>query len=479
MLSTANAFLFLPMALRRRPLRSLSVGRVLSGGRLSDAGRLPRYAVMFMFGAAAIWGPIGAYLTVAPLSYTSSTSLILPGSGAAASVNLNNIGQASSSANSAFSSNSISPTETYKRLIGADRILDAAASSLGVARSDLGKPRIELVDQTGLIHFQMTGGAPEAAQKKGEALLAAFFAELDALRSDELATRQDSGLDAIAEYRESVRATREDIAALQARTGLASAEQYDDQVAALDTLRREAETLAAGLAQKGAAVRALEAALGVGAARAATALKLYADADFLSLMAEQAGHAATLADMRSRYGARHPKVEKARSAHRASLTAAEARATEVTGLAHAALDLAPEGQRADLLADLVRMESERAGLEREYAATAARLRAETDRLARLAPDAARLEDMRRDFAVAEAVFASAIARNQSSKVDVYASYPLVQVLENPSLPDRPSSPRRMLAIAAGGAATTMLLIGLGLGWIRRAVILRLIGARGQ
>jgi uncharacterized protein involved in exopolysaccharide biosynthesis len=53
---------------------------------------------------------------------------------------------------------------------------------------------------------------------------------------------------------------------------------------------------------------------------------------------------------------------------------------------------------------------------------------------------------------------------------------LVQVLENPSLPDRPSSPNRKLAIAAGGAATLMLLISLVLGWVRSAVIGRIIKA---
>ena len=78
--------------------------------------------------------------------------------------------------------------------------------------------------------------------------------------------------------------------------------------------------------------------------------------------------------------------------------------------------------------------------------------------------------------MAEAVFASAIARTESSKNDVYASYPLIQVLENPSLPDAPSSPRRKLAIAAGVAATLMLLIGLTLAWIRKPIVSRLLVA---
>ena len=91
-----------------------------------------------------------------------------------------------------------------------------------------------------------------------------------------------------------------------------------------------------------------------------------------------------------------------------------------------------------------------------------------------APAAAEMKDLERDFSVAEAVFASAIARAQSSKLDVYASYPLVQVLENPSLPTKPSSPNLKLALMARIAATLMLLFSLAMGWIRIVLISRLL-----
>ena len=159
--------------------------------------------------------------------------------------------------------------------------------------------------------------------------------------------------------------------------------------------------------------------------------------------------------------------------------AALAQAANVTGIAKVqltGLDLAPAGARAELLSELVKMDAERAGVSEQYITLSARLAKEQVTLHSLAPTAARLQDLQRDFSVAEAVFATAIARAQSTKSDVYASYPLVQVLENPSLPDRPSSPNRKLALAAGAAATFMLLIGLVLGWVRSAVIRKVIKA---
>ena len=104
--------------------------------------------------------------------------------------------------------------------------------------------------------------------------------------------------------------------------------------------------------------------------------------------------------------------------------------------------------------------------------------AEKRRLDLIEP-AARLEDLQRDFSVAEAVFASAMARTQTNKADLFASYPLVQVLADPSLPDAPSSPKRKLALAAGIAANFFLFIGLLMGWMRRPLIDKLLARPGE
>ncbi|MGJ8558347.1 MAG: hypothetical protein ACSHW6_14995, partial [Sulfitobacter geojensis] len=143
--------LSLPFARKPRPAKTGVVRRVVMGGRLSDLKRLPRYVATAVLGGTLIWAPLLGYLKTAPLSYRSTTSLIMPGSGASASMNVNGIGQATSYANSAFASNAVSPTETYKRLLGADRIVDAAAASLNIKRAELGQPRVRLVDQTSLI----------------------------------------------------------------------------------------------------------------------------------------------------------------------------------------------------------------------------------------------------------------------------------------------------------------------------------------
>lgn len=459
------------------PAKPSKVRRAFIGGRLSDLGRLPRYVVFCLLGAALIWAPIIGYLKTAPLSFKSHASLILPGSGASASLNLNGIGQASSYANSAFASNAVSPTETYKRLLSADRILQQAAISLNIKRKDLGRPRINLVDQTSLIHIEMTGSSPEDAQNRSSAIVSAFFSELDALRADEVSTREDSGSDAINDYRASVGKTQAEIAQLQNKSGLLSVEQYDVLLDRHLNLEAKIQTQTADLNQTRASVSALSSQLGISPQSAAATLKLFADGSYLAMLEETSKHEASLAQATSQFGTRHPNVVEARNARNNASNAARQMAQNVTGLdtqTLEALDLAPQGARADLLAQLVRMEATREGASRLLETLQTQYDEGSKKLVKLAIAAAELQELERDFSVAEAVFASAIAKSQSSKSDVYASYPLVQVLENPSLAEKPTSPNRKLAYAAGIAATVMLLISLIMGWVRLALINRLL-----
>lgn len=461
-----------------QPKRS-RLRRALMGGALSDLGRLPRYAAFALLGGTLIWAPITGYIKTAPERYKSVASLILPGSGASASLNLNGIGQASSYANSAFASNAVSPTETYKRLLGADRILAAAAESLETSQSALGRPRVNLVDQTSLIHIEMVGSSPIDAQARADAILTAFFAELDALRTDEVDTREDTGLQAIADYRDSVAATRSDIAQLQADSGLLSMDQYEDLVERHLALEARVQDLSAVVAEKSAEVQKLQDQLGIDAENAAVTLKLFADGGYAKMLSEVAGFEAELAEASAHYGPRHPKVVEARQARDKALSEASRLAMDITGFAAQdidMLDLAPDGVRANLLSQLVSKDAEHAGVAQELAALENQLVTAATDLDVKRVAAATLQDLERDFAVAEAVFASAIARTQSSKSDFYASYPLVQVLENPSLPERPTSPNKKLAVAAGGAATFMMLIGLLLGWSRQAIIGKLLSS---
>jgi len=458
--------------------------KVLAKGKPGQPGyllkRIVRYTGVCLIWIALIWVPIAGYLVSAPPKFTSHMSLILPGAGVSASVNMEGIGQASSYASSAFANNSVSPTQTYKRLIRADRILDAAALSLQTDRAYLPRPKVTLVDQTGLIHIEMTGVTPIEARDRNQAILTAFFAEVEALRTDDLEEREEGAVVAIEEYRDSVLATREAVNSLQTETGFISRDQFTRQVAENDNRLTDIVALRGELQEKAAYVGRLQMALGLTPMQAARALDLYSDQEYLALVADLSEKVALRNAARAQFGARHPSREKAEVAYdRAKVATVEA-AIAITGMPRALaekLNVSQFGDRTSLLADLLRHEAERAGLEAQHQELDRRYLQEKQRLEMAAMAAAQLEDLQRDFQVAEAVFASAIARAQSSKTDVFASYPLVQVLENPSLPEDGGSQRNTRALLAGIGATFLVLLALSLGWLRQSIIRWALGLR--
>ena len=94
------------------------------------------------------------------------------------------------------------------------------------------------------------------------------------------------------------------------------------------------------------------------------------------------------------------------------------------------------------------------------------IRLEKD-VARMSQDAARLEYLKKDHLVAEAVFTSAAARLDINRSDLYSSYPLVQTLAAPDLPYERSQPQLILALAAGLIGTLFILFAWSAAWVRR------------
>ncbi|MDE2385083.1 MAG: hypothetical protein KGO53_10740 [Alphaproteobacteria bacterium] len=464
--------------IKRQPLRDLSLARLLKGGRLSDSGRLGRYALLVATGVAFTWLPAIAYIKFAKPQFKSHFSLILPGAGIASSINLADIGQASSAANSAYASTSISPTVTYKNLIMSANVVEQAAAKLGLPPEAMPVPTIKLVDETSFITVEMPGYSGEEARDRAAAIQDAFFTELNKLRDDEIKRREGSTIDTVREYEQKVNAVRAEISALQAKSGLNSVEQFSTMVSGADTLKAHIAETEAALAKSQQSSGALAATLSLTPAQAALAMKLHADPQFQALADATSKAQADYAEAGQQYGANHPKVVEARTRFEGAQGQMMARAARLTGLSAkqltGKLDFSPAGQRSPLMSQLVTLETDREGLQGQLAAEHADLDKRSAQIAGLAATAAQLDKLNRDFKVAEAVFASALARINTSKTDIFASYPMVQVTEAPVKPLLPSSPNKKLALIAAAAASLMIFFAAGLGWIRRPLIDKLL-----
>lgn len=422
---------------------------------------------------AVIWGVVVGSVAFVPSSYTSRSTLILPGAGSTISLSLETIGQ-SSSAPQPQSGPHLSPKVIYKEIAQSDRVRSNAALSMGLSVTAFGRPRIKLIDETALILLEMQGGTPEIAQSKATALHVALTAQLDILRRDELDKRAAAVRDNLKGYQEQVDLSRARILEAQRASGLASVNQFNELSSSVVLARRRHVDLQAEMQRTAHEQALLIAKLGIEPQSARLALEMSGNAAFARLATELADANAVWRAEQHRLGPANPvlvNMQKRRTGVLQQLVALTGPAARVSPPEVERLAILIHGsQQADLLRTIVINEALLEGRRHELTA----LEASIERLQREVRDmgevAARLEELRKDQLVAEAVLTSALARLDTTKSDLYGSYPLLQVLAAPDLPEKPSHPVVLLAIAGGFAGSFFAAVFWTLLWWKRNLV---------
>ena len=472
--------------LRARGWGSASNARTFNGqpfnglafNDLPRIGRYRRYVFSIALPLAAIWLLTAAWLSFAPVIYDSRFTLILPGSGAGGSLNVESIGQAESAATSAFSSSTLSPTENYKRLLMADVTIRAAAK---LAHEDSGRfpePAISLIDPTNLIGVEITGSSPLQAQRRAKALHTAFLAQLKRLRADEASKREESDVAHLTTLEAKVRETQGKLLEFQASNGLVSLEQFNNRISSIDTLKDREREARTAYRQRSAQSARYGSALGTGIKGANLALRLRSDPVFQKLVERYAALDADAQQKSATLGDAHGDMAQATGERDSLRLALSERGRDLTGMNPDTLlqmvDLSVSDGRSNLFEGLIASDSERAGARAGLSEIRGDLAQQQGQSGRWVQQASVLADLTRDHRVAEAVFSTALARIDTNKQDPFASYPLVQSLEEPSLPRSPSGPSFVLGFCAAIAASFLLLIGFMLTWFRQPILGKLL-----
>ena len=441
-------------------------------------GRVRRYFSSAALAIGSIWLVAVAVLLFAPDRYESEFTLIIPGSGVGTSLNLESIGQASATTASAFSSPALSPTENYKRLILADRVLSDAARRRGRDLSEFALPRVKLIDQTNLIEVSIDSGTGQDAKLDAEALIAAFLAALDELREDEAARREEADSARLVELADKVAAAQRAVLEFQAKSGLVSLDQFDSRISMQDELRDRERIASVTLSQSSSSRNRLAAVLGVSSKTANDALRLQADPVFNVALQKYAELSSDRAQSGATLGEKHARIEQLNAEKKQINAILAERGRTLAGLDHKTVllfaDLAISQNRASLFEGLLGRESEVAGADAALRQIRRQIGEQASKKHQLVKDAATLTELGRDLRVAEAVFSSALARVDTNKSDPFASYPMVQTLQEPSLPSSKSSPNPVFIFAGAIGASIFLLLFFGLLWLRQPLLRKIL-----
>lgn len=405
-------------------------------------------------------------------SYRSEFSLMLPGDGSNSKVILTEVGQVSSSSPSPYG-HSHNPRSNYKAILMSDNLRQAVADKLGLAQLTA-KPKITLLEQTSIIHFGTTSNSALNAQQMGWAYYEAFQDELGRLRVDE-SERRDEGVERVLDsYRNRLTTTRSAIVEFKQRSLLISESQIDHLVSMIAKVRDQLTFTQAEVGSQQQFIKQLSGHLGVSSSLAAQALKLQSDSQFNGYLSEMDSASSQLSKYESQWGRNHPRVVVERERFQVVLAHLRQRSTELVGFNSAELlhsmNLKASANLSNLFAELLDAGANLEGLEAKIRDLSLADRRLEDKLRVYSRESAELERLEREHQRAEAVYSSAAARLEAGQADIFASYPVVQLIAAPSLPGQHDNPRELIAIAMGLFGFIMITLAVLIVWQRQFLL---------
>jgi len=423
---------------------------------------------------------VALYLQQTPV-FNSNMALVLPGSGSSSSFQIDEVGQAKTQTKSPFAGGGFNPRVNYKEMLKSREVIEIAAQNVAMTLKSFGQPKVKLTEQTSIIEVDVLAHDGRLAKAKAWALYRGLQEHLDRLRADEALRRDESIQSVLDQYRARLNQTRMALIDFQQRALLIDQEQVTQLMKTLSDTRAQILTARAHAKQKEDFVQQLGFDLGVSPALAGKAFALQTDTQFRGHLKELDASATEYSEFRSMWGQNHPKVKASEKRLAYAQKVAFNRSAVVLGdvaaqsLHTVNLDASPDRARlfGQLMDGYAQLQGKQAELDTLVLAQA-RL---DDQLRIYARESKELERLQREYDLAEAVFTSAAARLEASKSDVFASYPIVQLLTAPNAPIQQKSPSVKIAVLGFVAGFIFITICLLLVWQRAYLVQRLLAQR--
>ena len=440
-------------------------------------GRRLLYGLTLLATNGLVWLAAFLYLISKP-TYSSGLTVSLPPASPRSDISVADIGQAQLDTGNSFGLVTLDPRESYKLLSLSGPVLEVVARELDVEPRLLEKQvDVVLPPNTNLIQFEVQGSSAEAAQDGAQALYRAFLERVNQLRSEEIALRNRIAQEFLAEKIEELNRAEADLANFRAESGLVSLEQLDRIADTLESLRSQQADVSARLASARTRQQQLSATLQLSPADANRAFLLQGDRAFRSTISALGDMQAELAELTATRGRNHPSV----LAQQAELTAARQSLEQsfgqpVSDRTLQLFSLPDDGsQREALLSELIEADASARGLAAQVAELDEQIAALIQRQADLNRRGEELVELDQRAQTLRVVLSSTTGALAIRETDVTATYPLVQLVIPPSLPDKPISPRKSYAVVGAAFGSLLVSLAITLLYIQRRGLIALLG----
>jgi len=421
----------------------------------------------------AISALLAVYLALEKPNYKTSWVVLLPGTERASTINLDNIGEARSNGANAYGSVSISPKNTYKEIALSDAVINSAALEYGVEPVAFSKPRIKLIDQTPAMEFTLRGESQEELFYRANLYNDTFHSTLDKLRNNEIERNFQGIKSNLEKAKQRLSQARQEIVSYQMESSIVSDDQFTRWTNDTEQLRIEQTKTDVELASLEATLNSSLDHLGLSAEQAQALLTRQANPAIATTLKVLSEKLTEQSSQKSTYADQNP-IRKKLNREVRGLTSQMR--TLLKGVPN--LDRIPNSRLYGVLSknNVALIQSANTMLAKRNGLLAKRkalIESRETYLARVknhTKDAAKLADLQRAHQIAEAIFSSALAKLDTSRLDIYATYPLTQLLTQPGATIKRDRLQAKLMIVASFLIFGMLALALCLVQVRDVVL---------
>ena len=416
------------------------------------------YLLLLMICNVSMWGLALFYIKNTLPIYTSKFSLSLPGTISYTNVHFPERGTAYSQPVSPYENSIQDPRENYKIIMEDSIVQEAAARKMQMSLEEFGKPRVKILDKTTAMKVEFTGNNPKEAEAKSWAFFQAFQERLNTLREKE-STQQESKIqNSLIDSQKKLELAQRYFFEYRNSSGLVTDTQLEDIAKNLEKLRQERNEATVKKQGSRARLQELSNNFKISTPEATKTFILQSDQVFRQHLKNYSEATSNLVLLQSKFLASHPAVIDVQGKQNLALAALSARSQALLGypIDQQTLNkLSGDGIQQNFVQGIVTAEVE----QQESNATVQELDNQITRLQgrlqKMAKHKSTLEALKREMQIAEAVYSSTLASLDVNKSNSYGSYPEIQLLTEPNLPEEASSPKKKLVFLGTGLASLL------------------------
>ncbi len=415
----------------------------------------------------SVWGLTLLCFKFKPPIYTSEWSVILPGK-AKIKLDLPSVGQADFGTDNSVED--FDPRNNILYMASNLSVLSKAAMSVNLSLADFGEPEIELVDDSSIIAFSIEGNTPKEAQSKAFALQQSMLKQIEFLKvsqakqdAEKVRSERQVDQNKLQELRQRLNKHRID-------SNLISSEQINNLAEQLEDLRQQKSQVERELQEANNSIEILSDILKLSPQQAVDASSLQSDRLFQQYLQEYSQLSANFIGLQSRFTFDAPTIQNEQEKLKEVETALLNRGSLVLSKPVERTTLEKlKSKSSDGSRD--KNEDEESMMKKLAATWTARqnqivkrqsldnqIQELNSRLKYLAREQLPLENLQREADFAEAILTSKVA--QVDVKDDALTFPAIQLLSEPNLPDKASNSDIKTLLLANIVFTVISLAGL-------------------